>query len=401
MGNNIRVHLFNKAVHTPMVSFAVTTDKHHGGLMLTASHNPAEYSGFKIKEDWGGSAFDHTTRSVESLVDKSPIRLSETVPAAIDLEHILHAYKRHLGRLIDLEKIKSAGFDVTIDSMHGTGSNLIECFIVGKDTRATTIRGERDCLFGNIAPEPIDKNMQALKSAVRQRRSMIGLATDGDGDRLGAVNEFGETMTMHEVCPLLLLHLARARRQNGAVVATVTQSVLMKRIAKAIGLKYKETAVGFKYIASEMLTDDVLIGAEESGGIGVKGHIPERDGVFNALLLLEALADSRKSPAEYVRSLHDEFGAFFYDRQDLKVPLGIGARFLDHVQKHGPKTLADTAVVDIATTDGVKLILSDDSWLMYRQSGTEPVLRVYAEATSKQKTADLLKEANQILAAYH
>lgn len=397
-GNGIKVELYDKPVHTPLVSFAVIKEKHCGGLMLTASHNPAEYSGFKIKEDWGGSAFEETTRSVEGLLDAKPVKLSEEAIASTGLQQLEKAYRQHIAALIDLERIKSASFDITIDSMYGTGSTLIQSFIEGKRTIARTIRAERDCLFGNIAPEPIDKNLQALKTEVQKRNSTIGLATDGDGDRLGAVNELGESMTMHEVGPLLLLHLARGRKQTGTVVSTVTQSVLMRRIAEASGLKYTETPVGFKYIAREMLSDDVLIGAEESGGIGIKGHIPERDGVFNGLLLLEALAFNKTSPTQYVQELHREFGTFYYDRQDLKVPSATGTQFLTALQTRPPTQLADTKVVELVTTDGVKIVLEDDSWLMFRQSGTEPVLRVYAEATSKQKTADLLKHAHELLA---
>ena len=223
-----------------------------------------------------------------------------------------------------------------------------------------------------------------------ESHALVGLATDGDADRVGAVNELGDTMTMHDVVPLVLLHLARNRVMSGGVVRTFSQSVLLKRIAAAHGLKLYETAIGFKYIAELMLNDDILIGAEESGGIGVKNHIPERDGILNSLLFLEAIATAGKTPSEMIHDLHREFGEFHFGRRDRKLDVSTGMQLVASLATAPPSSIGVDKVIDVQTTDGTKLLFQDESWLLFRQSGTEPMLRIYAEATSVAKMNDLL-----------
>jgi phosphomannomutase len=225
---------------------------------------------------------------------------------------------------------------------------------------------------------------------------LVGLATDGDADRVGAVDERGKTMTMHDVVPLLLLHLSRQRKMTGAVVVTVSQSVLTKRIAQASGLKLHETPIGFKYIADLMLKEDILLGAEESGGIGVKGHIPERDGVLNSLLFLEAIITAGKPPSEMLRELHQEFGEFHFGRRDLHMPVSRGQELVARLAQQPPGKFAGFEVVGVQTLDGAKLIFGDDSWLLFRQSGTEPVLRIYSEAISIEKMNALLTAGTEL-----
>src|SRR5262249_31792441 len=253
-----------------------------------------------------------------------------------------------------------------------------------------TIRGDRDPLFGGVNPEPIDRNLSALKQRVIDSRAVLGLATDGDADRVGAVNELGSTMTMHDVVPLLLLHLARERKMSGGVVRTFSQSILTKRIAAKLGLPLYETPIGFKYIADLMLKEDILIGAEESGGIGVKGHIPERDGILNSLLFLEAVVTAGKPPSEMLRELHEEFGEFHFGRRDLHMEVSRGQELVARLAQQPPTEFTGLAVVSVETLDGTKLIFDDDSWLLFRQSGTEPVLSIYSEATSVEKMNALL-----------
>ncbi len=211
------------------------------------------------------------------------------------------------------------------------GGNWVESFLQGGELEVETIRGHRDPLFGGVNPEPIDSNLAPLKQRVLEKKALVGLATDGDADRVGAVNERGETMTMHDVVPLILLHLVRERKMTGGVVRTFSQSVLLKRIAAAHNLKLYETAIGFKYIADLMLNDDILIGAEESGGIGVKGHIPERDGILNSLLFLEAIITAGKPPSEMLRELHREFGEFHFGRRDLQVEMSVGQQLIEQL----------------------------------------------------------------------
>jgi phosphomannomutase len=274
--------------------------------------------------------------------------------------------------------------------MHGSGGRWVESFLLGGALDVETIRAERDTQFGGVNPEPIDRNLAPLRARVREAGALAGLATDGDADRVGAVNELGETMTMHEVVPLLLLHLARRRGMTGGVVRTFSQSVLTKRIAAAHNLKLYETPIGFKYVADLMLREDILIGAEESGGVGVKGHIPERDGILNSLLFLEAIVTAGQSPSEMVREMHREFGEFYFGRRDLHLEVARGLNLVQSLSVAPPDAVAGHAVHGFSHMDGVKLVFGDESWLLFRQSGTEPVLRIYAEATTVAKMNELL-----------
>jgi phosphomannomutase len=396
--NNIGVSLFSEAVPTPLVSWAVRESGAAGGVVITASHNPAAFNGFKIKAAWGGSASPEITTEVEGLLDKTePVRRRyDLVSRDEELEALTQGYIRQIEGYVDLDRIRKSSITALVDSMHGSGGHWVESFLVGASARITTIRGDRDPLFGGVNPEPIDRNLGALRTAVLAAQAIVGLATDGDADRVGAVNELGQTMTMHEVVPLLLLHLARIRKLSGGVVRTFSQSVLTRRIASAHGLHVYETPIGFKYIADLMLKSDILIGAEESGGIGLKGHLPERDGILNSLLFLEAVVTAGTTPSEMVRRMHEEFGEFYFDRRDLHCAVESGKAFVRNLANDPPAKVGQYQVREVETLDGTKLQFDDESWLLFRQSGTEPVLRVYSEATSKAKVQQLLDEGEKL-----
>jgi len=403
-GNGLRVALFDEAVPTPLVSWAVREQKAAGGVVITASHNPPDFNGFKIKADFGGSAPPEITAAVEKLVDREPPRRSADALNDQNMRERLSAsvesYCRQIAAYIDLERIRRTRMRVVVDPMHGSGGRWVESFLQHGRIEVETIRAERDPLFGGVNPEPIDRNLGPLREQVSKRRAHLGLATDGDADRLGAVNELGQTMTMHEVVPLMLLHLARTRRMSGGVVRTFSQSILTKRIAAAHNLKLYETPIGFKYIADLMLREQILIGAEESGGIGVSGHIPERDGILNCLLLLEAVVASAKPPSEMVKELHREFGEFYFGRRDIHREVGRGMELVAHLASNPPASISVYKTSGVETLDGTKLLFDDESWLLFRQSGTEPVLRIYAEATSKEKTDALLDEGERLARAF-
>jgi phosphomannomutase len=389
--NGFQIALFTEAQPTPLISWSVKELSAAGGVVITASHNPADFNGFKIKAPWGGSAPPETTGAVERLVDANPPRRVELVNDGQHLlEPVTESYRAHVRDYIDLASLRNSRIRVIADPMHGSAGRWFESFLKDGQIEVETIRVHRDPLFGGVHPEPIDSNLGLLKHRVLESKAMVGLATDGDADRVGAVNEKGETMTMHDVVPLLLLHLARERKMVGGVVRTFSQSVLLKRIAEACNLKLYETPIGFKYIADLMLREDILIGAEESGGIGVKGHIPERDGVLNSLLILEAVVAAGKPPSVMLSNLHREFGEFHFGRRDLHVDSALGSDLVLELGEEPPLKVADYPVTDVQTMDGTKLIFADESWLLFRQSGTEPVLRVYAEATSMQKMNALL-----------
>jgi phosphomannomutase len=401
-GNEIEVSLFDTDVPTPLVSWAVRERAAAGGVVITASHNPPHFNGFKIKAPWGGSATPETTVAVETLLDANPVQLASLSERARGgLGPQVESYREQVASYVNLEQIRAKQARVVVDSMHGSGGHWVESFLKGGRLSPETIRSERDAFFGGVSPEPIDRNLAPLRERVKERRALVGLATDGDADRVGAVNERGETMTMHEVVPVVLLHLARARGMSGGVVRTFSQSVLLKRIAAAHGLALYETPIGFKYVADLMLREDILIGAEESGGIGVRGHIPERDGILNSLLFLEAVIASGKTPTELVSELHREFGEFYFGRRDLHIEVARGLALVGSLATKPPASIERHAVQSIETLDGTKLVFGDESWLLFRQSGTEPVLRVYAEAVSTEMTHALLEEGSRIAERFH
>jgi len=396
-GNGLRVSLFHEDAPTPLISWAVKELKAAGGVMITASHNPPDFNGFKIKARWGGSAPPETTSAVEKLVDANPPKRGDVSADTHELlEPAIKSYKAQIASYVDLDRLRKSHASVIVDSMHGVGGNWVESFLSGAELKVETIRANRDPLFGGVNPEPIDNNLGALKKRVLETGALVGLATDGDADRVGAVNELGATMTMHDVVPLVLLHLVRQRKMTGAVVRTFSQSVLLKRIAAAHNLKLYETPIGFKYIAELMLKEDILIGAEESGGIGVKGHIPERDGILNSLLFLETIITAGKSPSQMLHDLHQEFGEFHFGRKDLHGEQSAGQQLLKRLAKTTPGELAGYEVASVETTDGTKLLFADESWLLFRQSGTEPMLRIYAEATSAAKAEALLAAGEEL-----
>ncbi|HSK62598.1 MAG TPA: hypothetical protein VK893_02115, partial [Pyrinomonadaceae bacterium] len=259
VGNGFRIALFGDAQPTPLISWAVKDLGANGGIMITASHNPANFNGFKIKAPWGGSAAPETTRQVENLVDATPRKRAAVGDDGRELlEPAIDRYRQQIASYIDLERLKNASGKVIVDPMHGSAGRWVESFLNGGSLSVETIRDFRDPLFGGVNPEPIDQNLGPLKERVVETGALVGLATDGDADRVGAVDEHGRTMTMHDVVPLLLLHLARVRQITGSVVMTVSQSVLTKRIAHEMGLKVFETPIGFKYIANLMLKEDIL-----------------------------------------------------------------------------------------------------------------------------------------------
>jgi phosphomannomutase len=393
VGNGIGVAMFESDVPTPLVSWAVRERVASGGVVITASHNPAEFNGFKIKAPWGGSATRETTAAVETLVDAQAPRRSDFRASSSthdSLNGSIESYRAQIASYVDLERLRAAEARVVVDPMHGSGGLWVESFLRGGALAVETIRAGRDTQFGGVNPEPIERNLAPLRERVRAAGALVGLATDGDADRVGAVNEQGETMTMHEVVPLLLLHLVRRRNMTGGVVRTFSQSVLTKRIAAAHNLKLHETPIGFKYVADLMLREDILIGAEESGGVGVKGHIPERDGILNSLLFLETIVAAGKSPSELVREMHREFGEFYFGRRDLHIEVARGLNLIESLSVSPPEEIAGYTIHGYSHLDGMKLTFGDESWLLFRQSGTEPVLRIYSEATSVAKMNALL-----------
>jgi phosphomannomutase len=284
--------------------------------------------------------------------------------------------------------------------MHGSGTDLLASVLAGDKCRVTNIRADRNPLFGGINPEPIGKNLAACCAAVRANRADVGLATDGDADRLGIVDERGRYLSIQLVFAMLLLHTLRNRKQtSGLVVRSTNGTMLIDRIAKRYGLALAEVPVGFKWICQKMRETDVLIGGEESGGIGFRGHIPERDGILACLMFLEMLATTGQSITGIATALQKEFGKSVYDRIDTHYPLEKRQLLIDTLRRDPPGKLDNVAVIHVNESDGVKYIAADDSWLMFRASGTEPIVRIYSEAATGPKVKRLLEWGKQRAAA--
>ena len=306
-------------------------------------------------------------------------------------------YYEHLRTLIDFDAIAENPIRVVVDSMYGSGRGAIKGILQGTGCEVFEVRGEMNPGFGGVHPEPIGKHLGPLAGAISQGHGVLGLATDGDADRIGAMDERGNFVDPHKIMALSIKHLVEKRRMSGAVVRTVSSTRMIDRLAKKNGLKVHETPVGFNYIADLMLTQDVLLGGEESGGISFKGNIPEGDGVLMALLLLEIVSTSGGSLYELVEDLLKEVGPAFYERTDLRLRSPVQkAEMTQRLADEAPVSIGGENVVQVSTTDGCKYVLNDDSWLLIRPSGTEPVLRVYAEGRSPEMVRALLEYGEEV-----
>jgi phosphomannomutase len=397
-GAGAAVDLFATDVPTPLVSFEVKRRGLDGGVMITASHNPPDFNGFKFKAPYGGSATPAITDQIEKLLGATaPRRLPFDEARRQGLANVIESgdeYRRHVENLVSINDLRNADALVIADPMHGSGGRWVEAMLAGGRLRVETIRGDRDPLFGGVLPEPMPWSLELTSRVIRERGALMALITDGDADRVGAMDERGEYINTHQILMILLLHLARRKGWKGSVVRTFSQSVIVRRIAESYGFRLFETPIGFKHIGEIMLdpANDFLVGGEESGGIGVRGHIPERDGVFNSLLLLEAVLAAGKKPSEIVRDIWREFGEFHFERRDLHVHIESGKKLVSDLREKTPDSFAGYKVVNVATLDGTKLIFEDESWILFRQSGTEPLLRIYCEATSVEKMLKLIDE---------
>src|SRR5262245_9365200 len=401
-GNGAAVDLFASDVPTPLVSFEVKRRGLDGGVMITASHNPPDFNGFKFKAPYGGSATPAITDRIEKLLGATaPRRLHFDDAQRRGLANVIEAdgdYRRHVESLVAINDIRGVDALVIADPMHGTGGRWIETLLAGGKIRVETIRADRDPLFGGVLPEPMPWSLELTSRVIRERGALMALITDGDADRVGTMDERGEYVNTHQILMILLLHLVRRKGWKGSVARTFSQSVIVKRIAESYGFRLFETPIGFKHIGEIMLdpANDFLIGGEESGGIGVRGHIPERDGIFNSMLLLEAVLAAGKKPSAIVRDIWHEFGEFHFERRDLHVPIEAGLKLVSDLRENAPVKFAGHKVAGIATLDGTKLIFDDDSWILFRQSGTEPVLRIYCEATSVEKMVMMMDEGEKL-----
>ncbi len=395
--HDIKVNIAKGFVSTPMVSLGVVKTKSDLGVVITASHNPPAYNGFKLKSSFGGPTIPAHIAEVEALlpdsVDRKLPELEDMFENGllnyIDLEDI---YIEHVKENFDLEMIKNAGVKVAYDAMYGAGQRAMQKILPD----AVLLHCDDDPSFKGQAPEPIHRNLTELSNLIKNDPSIaLGIANDGDADRIGMYDQDGNFVDSHHILLLLLLYLYKYKNETGKVVITFSVTGKMKKMAEMFGLDYEVTKIGFKYIAEIMTKEDVLVGGEESGGLAVKGHIPERDGIWIGLMILEFMAKTGKNLKELIQDVYDLVGEFAFDRDDLHLKEEQKQSIIEKCKNNPYQSFGNYTVKSLETTDGFKFYLSDDEWVMMRPSGTEPVLRVYAQATTHEGARAILDAAKE------
>lgn len=398
---NIRVYLAKNFVSTPMVSLGTVKLQASLGIVITASHNPPAYNGFKIKGAFGGPLQPEKVEEIEKLIPEK-LRLpyeslnlddfkSRHLLQYVDLETL---YCKQIAEHFDLQLIQESGLRLGYDAMYGAGQNVISRLLPG----AALLHCDHNPSFNGQAPEPIHRNLKEFARLIQASGSIdCGLATDGDADRIGLYDHDGNFIDSNHIILLLIKYLYEEKGMRGKVVTSFSVSPKVKKLCEHLGLEHQTTKIGFKYIASVMVNEDVLLGGEESGGIAIKGHIPERDGIWMGLTLLEYMARSGKSLQELIRDVYAIVGPFAFDRSDLHLQEEIKNQIVENCRNNIYTTFGDYKIQRVENTDGYKYYFADDEWLMIRASGTEPVLRNYAESGSTRKTLSILKAAEETL----
>jgi phosphoglucomutase len=388
---NIRVRLCSQAVPTPAVAFTIVHDKLDGAINITASHNPGEYNGLKFSTPDGAPALPEVTSEIEKQI----VQLQQSNwnftgkpnDALIESVDIGPAYLRDLATKVDLKKIRNANISLAYDALHGSGAGYLDGLLRQENVPVMALHTNRDVYFGGLHPEPADEQLGEMKAVMRKNSLKLGLATDGDADRFGILDEGGEFIYPNELIAMLLDYLIESRGWPGGVARTVATTHLIDRVARMYHREVLETPVGFKYIGEFIKQGRIVLGGEESAGLSIRGHVPEKDGILACLLITEMLAARRKSLKNQLKDLFSKVGAVYNRRLNVKLDPAISARVKQKIASdvhefHGRR------VADQNRVDGLKLLFDDGSWALMRPSGTEPVVRFYAESTS---TADLDK----------
>ena len=396
----VRVKLADKISSTPMTSLGIVKMNAAGGVVITASHNPAKYNGFKIKGDFGGPAHPEMVAKVEKIL--APILKTKDLPVKekpfddlvakkmIQFVDLTSMYVKDIEKKIEVDLIKATRIKIMYDAMYGAGQGVMELIL----PKVGTIRNTFNPSFAGGHPEPLAQNLEELSFEVRDGKYNMGIATDGDADRVGAVDEKGNFVDSHRIFAILLKYLVERKHYKGEVAKSLSVSELIPKMCAKYGLTLHETAVGFKYLCRLMTERKIIIAGEESGGLGVMGHLPERDGIFVGLLLAEIMAVRRKKLSELVQELFDEYGEFHFGRIDSHVTEAEKKKIVSFYSRR-PKKVGSFIVNRIDTTDGFKFFVNG-GWILVRASGTEPLIRFYAEADTPKKMKAMLKAATTI-----
>jgi phosphomannomutase len=396
--NGVKVLLAKGFVSTPMVSFGVKQMQAHQGVVITASHNPPDYNGYKLKGPHGGPTSPAHIAEVEALIPATAVRIPgqslDTWEAQGMLEYINleQMYIEYLHSRFDFQKLGEAPYKLAYDAMYGAGQEVIRKVLPS----AVLLHCDYNPSFKGTAPEPIHKNLTELSALMANTPELkVGLATDGDADRIGLYDEDGNFVDAHHIILLLIHYLHKYKKLDGKVVIAFSVTDRVKKMCAEYGLEVEVTPIGFKYISEKMVTDDVLLGGEESGGIAIKGHIPERDGIFDGLVIYEYMMETGKTLKELCEEIYGIVGRFVYERNDLLLQEEQKQRIMKEASEGVYTSFGKYAVDRVETVDGIKYHLNNGGWMMLRASGTEPVLRIYAEGNSKEEALDILESVKQ------
>ncbi len=401
-GSGIAVRLSDDYTPTPALSYAVKNLAATGGVMITSSHNPFNWNGVKYKASYGGSGTPAIMKSIEGELDSPRLERSG---GSVTLADFKTSYVSAIKNFVDLKAIQKATFKFAVDVMYGAGRGVLKGIFAESGIDHLEIRGELNPLFPGINPEPIPPHIAMLQETVVRDHFQAGLATDGDADRLGAVAEDGSFVDAHKCFSVILEWLLKRKQWPGEIVRAFNTTRMIDRIAAKYGRKLHECGIGFKYICDLMLERDILIGGEESGGIGIRRHLPERDGILNSLLLANIMADEGKPLGQLVRDLQQEYGEHHYGRLDLHLSNPVKDEAMRRANAK-PATIGSFRVQRVETLDGVKFFLDApthgngaEAWVLVRASGTEPLLRIYCEAASPELVSQILKETESFVGA--
>ena len=404
-GNGIKAYLCPRATPTPVISYGVLAQKAGGAIIITASHNPAIWNGFKYKTEDGASARTEVIAQLEKNISQAlttgkinPIPLSSAIEQGlVEYLDLAPIYTEHLPELIDLSTLRKAKLKVIVDSMYGAGAGYFKSILGGGNIEIIEMNSERNPLFPGIKqPEPIEVNLSRLSMIVNEQKADVGLATDGDADRIGIIDEKGGFLTQLQVFALLSLYLLETRGERGAIVKTVTATSMLYRLGELFDVPVCETPVGFKYVAPIMLRKNALIGGEESGGYGFRGNAPERDAILAGIYFLDFMVRTGKTPAQLLDYLFSKVGPHYYHRKDVEFPGSERQTVINRVKNNPPKEIDGVKVAKSDTTDGFRFILEDNTWLLIRFSGTEPLLRIYVESDSMKRVEKLLQFGREL-----
>jgi phosphomannomutase len=403
--HGIRTYLADRVAPTPVISYSVLHFQAAGAVVITASHNPAPWNGFKYKPEYGGSATPEVTAMLEQHIASAqrdgavgtlPLEGARQRGLLIEFNP-LPPYLENVARSINLAAIRDAGLRIAVDSMHGAGADSLAQLLSGGRTTVTGLReGANPNFPGMVQPEPIAQNLDLTAEAVRNQGLDVALATDGDADRLGVLDERGDFITTLQTFALLCLHQLEVRGQRGPIVKSLTQSAMINKLGTLYQVPVHTTAVGFKYLGPVMMRENALAAGEESGGYAFRGNIPERDGIFSGLLFLELMVQTGKRPSKLVEWLYDKVGPHHYDRWDVHLAPEMAPPSRETLLRAPPRVIGGLPVTGIDTTDGVRFLLEGGFWGLVRASGTEPLVRLYAEGESPERVQRLLADLRSL-----